>query len=218
MKDTLIIIPVYNEEDNIEYINDASTYSSLKILKEHNLNVITNEKNMGSCETTKVGIKYAYKNKYKFAVFFDSDRQHRAKDIKKLVQAIENGNADMVIGNRYSAQKKTIIEKIGIKVCKIILRRNNYKIIEDVTSGFECINRKVMKSIIENEKILNDINFNLIFLLSKQKMNIIEVPIIMKKRIYGESMFNTIGKRLRYTVKSYKGIKNIKSTDLNKNE
>ena len=49
-------------------------------------------------------------------------------------------------------------------------------------------------------------------------MNIIEIPIIMKKRIYGKSMFDTIGKRLRYTVKSYKGIKNIKSTNLNKNE
>ena len=110
---TLVIIPAYNEELNIEFvindleknaknidclfIDDGSTDKTLEIIKNNNKKVICHNKNLGYFKTVQEGIKYAYNNNYQYTILFDADRQHQAKDIIKLLNAMQKTNADLVI-------------------------------------------------------------------------------------------------------------------------
>lgn len=118
MKNVLIIIPVYNEEENLEYvindlktykkenmdllfIDDGSTDASYKIILKYNLYCLKNEKNIGNYKTIKKGVNYAYEEGYQYVILFDADRQHKAKEIESVYDAIIKNNADFVIGSRY---------------------------------------------------------------------------------------------------------------------
>ena len=88
----LVIIPCYNEEENIvktvnnikkqklDYIviNDGSTDNSLEVLKSNNINYINMPNNVGIGGVMQTGYKYALRNNYDIAIQFDGDGQHDA--------------------------------------------------------------------------------------------------------------------------------------------
>ena len=117
----LLIIPAYNEEENIlktckqiiEYnkknktkydyivINDGSKDNTEMILKSNNLNYISLINNLGIGGAVQTGYKYAYKNNYDIAIQFDGDGQHDVSYVEKLIDPIINGKANMTIGSRF---------------------------------------------------------------------------------------------------------------------
>ena len=122
----LIIIPAYNEEENIldtvnkvknidsdydiDYIviNDGSKDNTLKICQENNLNVINLVSNLGIGGAVQTGYKYAYENNYDVAIQFDGDGQHDENYINLLVDEIKKGN-DFVIGSRYIGKESEVV-------------------------------------------------------------------------------------------------------------
>lgn len=205
----LIIIPAYNEEENIlntvkkiekcnkkskydiDYIiiNDGSTDNTLKVCKENNLNVTTLINNLGIGGAVQTGYLYASNNNYDVAIQFDGDGQHDERYIDKLVKEIENGY-DFVIGSRFieelSKFKSTKIRRLGIRMLSFSIKLFTKKKIYDPTSGFRAANKKVIelfKYDYPQEYPEPESTVNLI----RKGFKIKEIPVEMHEREFGES-------------------------------
>lgn len=166
----LIIIPAYNEEDNIlktyncivnhnknnkiKYdvvvINDGSIDKTEKILRDNNINHIQLVHNLGIGGAVQTGYKYAFENDYDIAVQFDGDGQHDINYVKYIIQPIIDDKADMVIGSRFIKKEKdnfnsSFSRRIGICLISFFIKLKTGKKIYDTTSGFRAINKNVIK-------------------------------------------------------------------------
>lgn len=200
-KKILIVTPAYNEELNIQYViqdikkhcsqlewlivNDASTDNTLEIIKKEKINFLDNEKNCGINISLQKGIKYAYEQGYEYVITFDADRQHKAQEIEKLITKMNNTEADMVIGSRYltTEKEKSKFQYLGKSLSSYYIKKKFNKRITDTTSGFRCMNRKVMKEIID-EKELKSLELSFLVGLLKKNFKIEEVEVQMDERIF----------------------------------
>ena len=202
---TLVIIPAYNEEDNIintiknlkentkniDYIviNDGSTDNTKKVCIENNINFIDLSINLGIGGAVQTGYKYAKKHNYDIAVQFDGDNQHDPKYIDDLIKEVENGN-DLVIGSRYVKNidtfKSTLIRRMGIKFLSSLIKLVTHKKIYDVTSGFRACNKKVIDYFSKHYS-LDYPEPDSIARLLKMKYKVKEIPVEMKERKSGKS-------------------------------
>lgn len=169
----LIIIPAYNEEDNIvnvyqkikKYddkknydiivINDGSTDKTEDILKKNKIPHITLVNNLGIGGAVQTGYKYAYNHKYDIAIQFDGDGQHSVENLEDIVKPIEYGKANMVIGSRFidkssSDFKSTKARRVGINIISFFIKLVTKKKIFDTTSGFRAIDRNLIKYFSKN--------------------------------------------------------------------
>ena len=121
MTKILLIIPAYNEAENIlkvynsiqDYnqkhqanydilvVNDGSKDNTEEILSKNNINHIKLIHNLGIGGAVQTGYKYALENNYDIAIQFDGDGQHDVKYVNTIVKPIVNGQANMVIGSRF---------------------------------------------------------------------------------------------------------------------
>lgn len=167
---TLLIIPAYNEEDNIlktcntikKYdpkidfivINDGSKDKTESICKKNNLPCISLIHNLGIGGAVQTGYKYAYEQGYDIAVQFDGDGQHDIKYLNKLIKPIIDGQADFVIGSRFikniSEFKSTGTRRLGINIISFVIKLFTKKKIYDTTSGFRAANKKIIEEFAHN--------------------------------------------------------------------
>ena len=206
MKELLIIIPTYNEADNIRtvlnsirntfydcdilIINDGSTDNTSNIAREENAKVIDLPINLGIGGCVQTGFLYAKKNNYKYALQFDGDDQHNARDIEVILSEIKCNSSDLVIGSRFLQKVKgynpSLYRRIGIKIFQILIMILVRKKITDSTSGFRIYNNRAISFLAENYPI----DFpepEAIILLQKNGFKISEVKTTMKKRRSGDS-------------------------------
>lgn len=162
----LLIIPAYNEEENIlntvkqieehseeiDYIviNDGSTDKTEEILKNNNINHIKLVHNLGIGGAVQTGYKYACENGYDIAIQFDGDGQHDVKCVEKICKPLIDGQADMVIGTRYldkssSEFQSTFMRRLGANIISICIKMFAGAKITDPTSGFRAANKKVIE-------------------------------------------------------------------------
>lgn len=209
-----LIIPSYNEEDNIlnvyndiknntnydyVFIDDCSTDNSSKIFKDNNINVLSLPINLGLNGAVQTGYKYAYERGYDCAAQFDGDGQHQAKYIKDLVNAIEEGN-DIAIGSRFVTKKREFsLRMIGSRLISFFIFIKTGKQINDPTSGFRMLNRKMIEDYAYhmNRKPEPD---TLVYQI-KQGMKIKEVQVSMKDRIAGQSIYKSALSSIKYMIK-----------------
>lgn len=167
----LLIIPAYNEEENIlktyntikdynqknkvQYdvvvINDGSKDMTSKICHENNINTIDLIHNLGIGGAVQTGYKYAYENDYDIAVQYDGDGQHDVRYVKDLIEPIINNNSDFVIGSRFIKKDKdnfqsTFARRMGINIISFFIKLVSHKKIYDTTSGFRACNKKIIEN------------------------------------------------------------------------
>ncbi len=203
----LIIIPAYNEEENIlntinniksykkyslDYIviNDGSTDKTKEILENNNINYVDLPFNLGIGAAVQTGYKYAYYNNYDIAIQFDGDGQHDINYVEKLIDPIINKEADMVIGSRFidntSDFKSTKARQVGIGIISFLIKILSRKKMKDVTSGFRAVNKRIIEIFAANypydfpEPITN-------YALVKNNFIIKEVGVKMHERVGGKS-------------------------------
>lgn len=166
----LLIIPAYNEEDNIlktfktikEYnkknhtnydvivINDGSIDKTSKICHENNIPVIDLIRNLGIGGAVQTGYKYALKHNYDIAIQFDGDGQHDINCVKSIADPIINKEANLVIGSRFinkdtSEFKSSRARRIGINIISKVIWWKTKTKIYDTTSGFRAADKEVIK-------------------------------------------------------------------------
>ena len=155
----LIIIPAYNEAQNIEktvkdvtentdydyiVINDCSKDNTKEVCEKNNFNMLSLPINYGLTSGIQLGMKYAYQNGYDIAIQFDGDGQHQAKYLKRFSEwNRKKNNVDVAIGSRFVTEKKPVTTRmIGSRLISFNIKLTTGKTIKDPTSGMRAYKTK----------------------------------------------------------------------------
>ena len=221
MNNCIVIIPTYNEIENIEsiiravlsqhksfhvlIIDDNSpdhTADKVVMLQEEYSNRLFLEKRAqkSGLGTAYVhGFKWALKNNYDFIFEMDADFSHNPNDLEKLYDACHFGDADLAIGSRYATGVNVVnwpLSRVLLSYfASVYVRMITGMKIHDATAGFVCYKRIVLESI-----NLDKIRFvgyafqiEMKYRTYCKKLAISEVPIIFTDRTKGQSkMSNSI--------------------------
>lgn len=213
MEKNLVIIPTYNEKENIENIikrvvdlktpfdilvvDDSSPDGTSQIVKELqkslpqlHLEVRKEKDGLGKAYTH--GFKWALQRNYQFIFEMDADLSHNPDDLPKLLDALKNGN-DVAIGSRYShgvnvvnwPMSRVLLSFIASKYARFVTRLP----INDATAGFVGYRRIVLETLnLDNIKFKGyGFQIEMKFKAWKKNFKLIEVPIIFTNRVAGES-------------------------------
>lgn len=218
----LIVIPAYNEADNIKtvldgikqdipkadilVIDDCSTDSTRQIVLKSNVPCISNVFNMRYAWAIQTGIKYANQHDYDFAILMDADGQHIPSEAKKLYQTAITEKADIIIGSRYLKNlgyRCPFFRKIGTRFFSILVKLFTGQHIADPLSGFQCLNKKVIDHYSKCGNYPEFPDANLIIEMLLNGYTVSEVPVKMHSRKNGTSMHSGIWKPIKYMVTQF---------------
>ncbi|MFZ1322776.1 MAG: polyprenol monophosphomannose synthase [Ignavibacteria bacterium] len=214
MKRILVIIPTYNEADNIlkiiplilensdednEYnilvVDDNSPDGTAKLVEDMNnvhVNILKREKKLGLGTAYVAGFRYAIKEKYDCVFEMDADFSHDPKYLKGFIQKIDEGY-DLVIGSRYidgiSVLNWPLRRLILSYLASVYTRAVTGLKVMDTTAGFMCYKVNSLKQIDLDNVRSNGYSFQIEmkFKMYKKGFKIIEVPILFIDRREGES-------------------------------
>ena len=157
----LIVIPAYNEADNIlntvrgvaehgyDYIvvNDGSRDATLDVCRSNGLNVLDLPMNLGIGGAVQAGHKYAQRFGYDIDIQLDGDGQHDPAYLDALVREVASG-ADLVIGSRFLEKtdgfQSTFMRRVGITWLSAMLKLCTGRRVSDPTSGFRACGRRAI--------------------------------------------------------------------------
>ena len=201
----LVIIPAYNEADNIErvtenlirnypqydyvIINDGSSDDTRKICARNGYNLLDLPVNVGLSGAIKSGMRYANYYGFDYVLQLDGDGQHDPAYIESMIQEMEKTSCDIVIGSRFCKRKKPFTTRmIGSILITAAIRLTTGKHIGDVTSGMRLFNKRMIK------QFGYDMHYSpepdtLAYLLNCG-VQIREVQVEMHERIAGTSYLN----------------------------
>lgn len=214
----LIIIPAYNEAENIEkvvnnlvnnypqydyvIVNDGSTDDTLKICQENHYQVIDLPINMGIGGAVQTGYRYARDNGYEAAVQLDGDGQHDVAYLEGMLRTLEEGQADAVIGSRFVDKEgfqSSQIRRIGIKFLSSLGWLLTGVRVKDITSGYRVVNRKFIK-IFSEDYPADYPEPEALVIVAVHGGKIMEYPVVMRERENGKSSI-TFKKSIYYMCK-----------------
>jgi glycosyltransferase involved in cell wall biosynthesis len=217
-KRILAIIPAYNEEGSVGrvieeirahlsqadilIVNDGSTDLTSGIVKSKGAVVLDLPFNLGIGGAMQVGYKYAYENDYDIAVQVDADGQHDAKEIQKLLHALETGKLDVAIGSRFlmgSEYKGSFMRRVGIAIFSGVISTIVRQRVTDPTSGFRASNRKAIQ-LFASDYPQDYPEPEVVILLHQCHLKMGEVSVKMNERYSGESSITKI-RSIYYMVK-----------------
>lgn len=222
----LVMIPAYNEEKTIEevvrgagelyphvdilVINDGSEDKTEKYAEEAGAFVITLPFHAGGTIAVLTGYLVALQHNYDYLVKIDGDGQHRPRDIRRVLEPVVSGEADICVGSRYLMKNENKVEedsvvKIGGRafsstLISALIKRK----ITDVTSGLRAWNRKALRTLIDiylnSRRLPDDSVLWLVetLIASKSGLRIIEVPIEVLSRRHGKSKSYSFLKMVKY--------------------
>ncbi len=199
LEKTLIIIPVFNEQDSLKelldslvvmigfdivVVNDASTDASLDIASAFpGVTVLPLHINLGAWGAIQTGLRYAYMKGYQRVLTMDGDGQHHIEEISKLLQVARNSpDVDVVIG---------ACTRRGSKLrhwAWAYFRRLTGVGIEDITSGFRLYNFAAVKTLVRKRGTLLDFqDVGVLLLLQEAGLKVMEAEVKMSPRKSGKS-------------------------------
>jgi dolichol-phosphate mannosyltransferase len=211
----LIIIPTYNEKENIEKIilkvfsldidfdilivDDGSPDGTADIVKKiqktysKNLHIVERTGKLGLGTAYIYGFKWALKNNYDYIFEMDADFSHDPDDLIRLYKACHEDKGDVAIGSRYIKgvnivnwpMSRLLMSFFASKYVKIITGMP----IQDSTAGFKCYKRSVLEKInLEKIQFVGyAFQIEMKFTAWKYGFNVVEVPVIFTDRQEGAS-------------------------------
>ncbi|ADR23711.1 dolichol-phosphate mannosyltransferase [Marivirga tractuosa] len=215
MKDNLVIIPTYNECENIEdiiravfllstrfeilIIDDNSPDGTAEIVKalqeeyEGQLHIIKRSGKLGLGTAYIEGFRYALKNNYQYIFEMDADFSHNPLDLLELLKSCEKEEVQLSIGSRY----KTGVNVVNWPMGRVLMSYMASKYVRfitglpvyDATAGFICYHRSVLETIeLDKIKFIGyAFQIEMKFTAWKHGFGIEEVPIIFTDRSKGTS-------------------------------
>ncbi len=215
MSKNLVIIPTYNEKENIKaiihavldlprefeilIIEDNSPDGTADIvkgmMKEHPglIHIIERKGKLGLGTAYITGFNWAIENQYDFIFEMDADFSHPPKDLLSLHDACINEGADLAIGSRYIKGVNVVNWPMGRVLmsyfASVYVRMVTGMKIMDTTAGFKCYRRKVLETIKLDKIKLKGYAFQIEMKFTTWKFGfkIVEVPIVFTDRQEGAS-------------------------------
>lgn len=214
----LIIIPAYNEAENIEkvvdnlisnfpqfdyiIINDGSNDNTKEICREKQYHVLNLPINMGIGGAVQTGYRYARDNEYEAAVQIDGDGQHDVAYLEGMLEVLEKGQADAVIGSRFVDKEgfqSSRLRRVGIRFLSNLGKLLTGVKVKDITSGYRVVNRRFIEIFAEDYPA-DYPEPEALVIVAVHGGKIVEYPVIMRERENGESSI-TLKKSIYYMCK-----------------
>ncbi len=215
----VIIIPTYNEKENIErmirtlrgldgdyhilVIDDGSPDGTAAIVKglqqefPEQLHLIERSGKLGLGTAYLTGFRWSLEHGYDYIFEMDADFSHKPADVPRLYAACAEGGADLSIGSRYCNGISVINWPIGRVIMsyyastyvRTVLRMKVY----DTTAGFKCYSRKVLETIDFDRIKMRGYGFQIEMKYNAYKLGfkLVEVPIIFEDRKEGTSKMSS---------------------------
>jgi glycosyltransferase involved in cell wall biosynthesis len=214
---TLVFIPAWNEEASIAgvvadvraslpeadilVVDDGSTDATAARARECGVLVASLPFNQGLGAALQTGYLHALREGYDFCAHLDSDGQHPAADVGRLLEAVVADRADLVLGSRYrdpdaaeaesDDYKPSFSRRIGSGVFRIFLTLATRQRFTDTTSGMRAANRRVMSLFSENYSP-DFAEIESLQLAVRQGLRVEEVPVRMLERTGGSSFLTPL--------------------------
>lgn len=216
MNDTLIVVPTYNEKENVRdiaravfghrpesdilFVDDNSPDGTGKLLDEMTaadarIHVLHREGKQGLGRAYIAGFKWALERRYEFIFEMDADFSHDPRDIPRIREAAER--ADLVLGSRYVGG----IRVINWPLSRLILSRGAGAYVHlitglpftDPTGGYKCFRRAVLEAIDLDRIRSNGYSFQIEMTHTAWMLgfHIVDVPITFEERRSGQSKMSS---------------------------
>ncbi|MFD1062939.1 polyprenol monophosphomannose synthase [Winogradskyella litorisediminis] len=219
MSDALVIIPTFNEKENIKpvieavfglpkifhvlVVDDNSPDGTADIVKslqkqyKAQLHLLCRAEKNGLGTAYIDGFKWALSQNYAYIFEMDADFSHNPQDLVRLYNNATLPNVDIVVGSRYIKGVNVVnwpLSRILLSYgASFYVKLITGMRVQDPTAGFVCYTRKVLETI-----NLNDVNFvgyafqiEMKFKAFKKGFKIVEIPIIFTDRIRGKSKMSS---------------------------
>jgi dolichol-phosphate mannosyltransferase len=211
---SVVIIPTYNEKENVKeiiqailslplpfhilIIDDNSPDGTADIVRSMQSNhpevhMVEREGKLGLGTAYIAGFKWALEHRYEYIFEMDADFSHDPKDLIRLHEACEKDGADLAIGSRYKSGVNVVNWPLGRVImsyaASIYVRLVTGMQIRDTTAGFKCYRKEVL-STIEFNKIKSKgyaFQIEMKFTAWKFRFKIVEIPIVFTDRKRGSS-------------------------------
>lgn len=219
MADSVVIIPTYNEKENIEnivravlaqpgdfdilVIDDGSPDGTAAIVKRlqdefaGRIFLVERSGKQGLGTAYLCGFEWAIGRGYDYIFEMDADFSHSPEDLPRLYAACKDGGADVAVGSRYSNGVNVVNWPLGRVLmsyfASVYVRFVTGMRVADTTAGFKCYRREVLETI-ELDKIRFKgyaFQIEMKFTAYKCGFRIVEVPIIFINRVLGVSKMNS---------------------------
>lgn len=219
MSDSIVIIPTYNEKENI----DAMIRKVFSLAKDFHLLIVDDGSPDGTAGIVKSlqkefpgklfleerigklglgtayihGFKWGLQRGYEYFFEMDADFSHNPEDLLKLYNACAKGGAELAIGSRYITGVNVVNWPMGRVLmsyyASAYVRFITGMKIRDTTAGFKCYKREVLETIpLDKIKFFGyAFQIEMKFTAWKFGFNIVEVPIIFTDRTLGESKMSS---------------------------
>lgn len=219
MSDVLVIIPTYNEIENISNIIDAvmdkpdgfnvlviddaspdGTQDAVRSKMQHypgRVFMETREGKLGLGTAYIHGFKWALKRGYEYVIEMDADFSHNPDDLTRLYHECKDRGADMAIGSRYVSGVNVVNWPMGRVLmsyfASMYVRTVTRMKLRDATAGFVCYRRAVLEALDLDKIQFKGYAFQIEmkFRAYRRKFKIVEVPIIFVNRRLGTSKMNS---------------------------
>ncbi|WP_106828215.1 polyprenol monophosphomannose synthase [Parabacteroides pacaensis] len=219
MSECIVIIPTYNEKENIEniiravmgqkasfdilIIDDGSPDGTAGIVKAlqkeftDRLFLIERPGKQGLGTAYICGFKWAIAHKYDYIFEMDADFSHNPDDLPRLYAACKEEGADVAVGSRYSNGVNVVNWPLGRVLmsyyASVYVRLVTGMRVADTTAGFKCYRREVLETIQLDKIHFKGYAFQIEMKFTAYKcgFKIVEVPIIFINRVLGVSKMNS---------------------------
>lgn len=216
----LIIIPAHNEADNLPHvlpklqealpqadvlvIDDHSSDNTATVARKLGAQVVRLPNNLGYGGAVQTGFRYGAEFNYDYAVMMDADGQHDPRSVPDLLAPVLANTCDVALGSRFKGKMTyhaSLVRRLGMKLFAEITHFLTGQEVTDATSGFQAMNRDVMRFFAEENYPSDYPDADTLIMLYFAGFRVIEAPVIMHERIAGESMHGNSLKNIYYIVK-----------------
>jgi glycosyltransferase involved in cell wall biosynthesis len=196
----LVVIPAYNERDCIAdvvddvkgagyaclVVDDGSRDDTATIAARHGAAVVRLPINLGVGGALRTGFRYAVDHGHHTVVQVDADGQHVTEHVRHLLDALDDGDRDMVIGSRFLGEgryRMRSVRMLCVRLLRLVIRVSGGVRISDPTSGFRAIRRPLLDAFAADfpAHYLGD-TFEAVLVAARRGYRLGEIPVEMRER------------------------------------
>lgn len=197
-RDTLVIIPAFNEERHVGeviaaiaealpgthvlVVDDGSRDRTGQAAAAAGALVLRLPFNMGYGVALQTGYKFALRRGYAFAAQMDADGQHEPRDLPLLLEAVRSGEADLALGSRFLGRKNyraPLARRAGMVLFRLLSSMLVHQHITDPTSGCQALNRRTIRFYASEVFPVDYPDADVLLMVHRAGLRIREIPVRM---------------------------------------